>query len=148
MIRESEDDSRYLVRGRLGCLEIDDISYNNFCETAQRVIACDTRGKDGQKIRSFYFDVQILDNQNPEVYQIKNRAAEPPFFSNIFAALRKPLVQIRVADSHEGLRTMYREIPGYLKVNAPDIGYRYVYVHWNMRKDLESNSIEFKNSAV
>lgn len=146
--RESEDDSRYLVRGRLGCLEIDDISYNNFCETAQRVIACDTRSKDGEKIRSFYFDVQILDDQNPEVYQIKNCAAEPPFFSKIFAALRKPLVQIRVADSHEGLRTMYGELPSYLKVTAPDIGYRYVYVRWNMRKDLESNSIEFRNSAV
>lgn len=146
---EVEVDSRYLVQGRLGCLEIDDISFNNFCETAQRVIACDIMLKEGEKLKGFFFIVQIFDSNEPQEYQIKNCSVEPPFFSQIFATLpRKPIVSIRVADTNQRLRIEHEKLSGHLKVTAPSIGYRYVFVRWNMRKDLESNSIEFIDNAI
>lgn len=145
---EVEDDSRYLVQGRRGCLEIDDISYNNFCETAKRVIACDTTLEEGEQIQEFSFDVQTLDGKKPQEYLILNCSVEPRFFSKIFGALRKPVVKIRVADTIPGLRTVHEKLPGYLKVTAPGIGYRYIFVPWNTRKNLESNSIKFIDSAI
>lgn len=105
-------------------------------------------GMTERSLNNFFFDVQILDGEEPRRYRIKDCSAKPPSFSKNFAALRKSLVQIGVANTYQGLTTAHERLPGYLKVTAPGIGHRYIFARWNLRENLESNSIEFVNSAI